>query len=102
MVNRLNQGTIIKASGISFPLLIVSKNTINVLNQGVITCPIVIDEVENALHLRVENEEISGLILCEHLRLIDLSERSYSVISELPLSEIINVTDAIQSIFDYI
>lgn len=47
-------------------------------------------------------KESEGYIQCEKLALLDLAVRGYKKIDRLPLSEMINVSDAIQSIFEYI
>ncbi len=51
---------------------------------------------------KLRNGETNGFIQCEKLALLDLSVRGCKKIDELPISEIINVSDAIQSIFEYI
>ena len=43
-----------------------------------------------------------GDIQCEKLALLDLSVRGYKKVDRLPISEMINVSDAIQGIFEYI
>ena len=40
-------------------------------------------------------------MLCEQVKLIDLRVRGFKKISEIKYEEIMNITDAIQSIFDY-
>ena len=42
------------------------------------------------------------LIHCEKLALLDLSIRGYKKVDRLPISEMMNVSDAIQGIFEYI
>ena len=39
---------------------------------------------------------------CEKLALLDMSFRGYKKVDRLPISEMINVSDAIQGIFEYI
>lgn len=48
------------------------------------------------------SEENEGYIQCEKLALLDLSVRGYKKVDRLPISEMINVSDAIQGIFEYI
>ena len=50
----------------------------------------------------MNTEENQGYIQCEKLALLDLSIRGYKKVDRLPISEIINVSDAIQGIFEYI
>ena len=50
----------------------------------------------------MSTENTEGYIHCEKLALLDLTIRGYRKIDRLPFSEMINVSDAIQSIFEYI
>lgn len=47
-------------------------------------------------------EENEGYIQCEKLALLDLSVRGYKKVDRLPLSDMMNVSDAIQGIFEYL
>ena len=47
-------------------------------------------------------EENEGYIQCEKLALLDMSLRSYKKVDRLSVSEMTNVADAIQGIFEYI
>ena len=47
-------------------------------------------------------EEIEGYIQCEKLALLDLSIRGHKKIGRISMSELVNVSDAIQGIFDYV
>ena len=47
-------------------------------------------------------EENEGYIQCEKLALLDMSLRGYRKVDQLPISEMMNVSDAIQGIFEYI
>ena len=50
----------------------------------------------------MSTKENEGYIQCEKLALLDLSVRSYKKVDRLPITEMINVSDAIQGIFEYI
>lgn len=50
----------------------------------------------------MSSDETEGYIQCEKLTLLDLSVRDYKKIDHLPFVEMINVSDAIQGIFEYI
>ena len=101
MREKISQGDILKIENIKKPVLIVSKDFFN--KEGmIIGCPIFPEGDSGALHIRIEGEEISGYVHCEQMALLDLRVRGYSKKDRIPLPEIIDVTDAIQSIFDYI
>lgn len=42
-----------------------------------------------------------GIVLCEQMKLLDLRVRRYKKLTELNIEDVMNITDAIQSIFDY-
>lgn len=95
------QGDIIKIEGIEFPVLVVSKDFFN-QTKSVIVCPVVSGVEEGPLHIQVMTNKITGTVLCENLKYLDLSRRRYSKKDSVSLSYIIEITGAIQSIFDYV
>ncbi len=97
----LHQGDILKIEKINHPVLVVSKDFFN--SSGEIRgCPIISNSIPGPLHIWMNTEENQGYIQCEKLALLDLSIRGYKKVDRLPISEIINVSDAIQGIFEYI
>ena len=97
----LHQGEILKIEKIKHPVLVVSKDFFNTSGE-IIGCPIVKDSMPGPLHIWMSTGENEGYIQCEKLALLDLSIRGYKKIDRLPISEMMNVSDAIQSIFEYI
>lgn len=97
----LHQGDIIRIEKIKHPVLIVSKDFFNASGE-IIGCPIIKNSIPGPLHIWMSTEENEGYIQCEKLALLDLSIRGYKQIDRLPIPEMINVSDAIQSIFEYI
>ena len=53
-------------------------------------------------HIHIETEDVEGYVQCEKMALLDLNIRGYSKIDRIHYPDIINITDAIQGIFDYI
>lgn len=100
MGNPFEQGDILRVEGIKGPVLIVSKNFFNRSEQAIV-CPVVPNASPDPLHIEIHAEEIEGKVLCEQMKLLDLRFRGYTKISELHYPDIINITDAIQAIFDY-
>lgn len=94
------QGDILKVESIKPPVLVVSKNFFNQSEQAVV-CPIVTENRPDPLHIAVKAGSVEGWAWCERMKLIDLRYRGYKTISRTDYSDIINITDAIQSIFDY-
>lgn len=97
----LHQGEILKIENIKHPVLVVSKDFFNTSGE-IIGCPIIKDSMPGPLHIWMSTEENEGYIQCEKLALLDLSVRGHRRIDRLPISEMINISDAIQSIFEYI
>lgn len=97
----LHQGDILKIEKIRHPVLVVSKDFFNTSGE-IIVCPIINNSKPGPLHIWMSTENTEGYIHCEKLALLDLTIRGYKKIGRLPISEMINVSDAIQSIFEYI
>ena len=97
----LQQGDILKIEKIQHPVLIVSKDFFNTSGE-IIGCPIIKNSFAGPLHIWMSTENTKGYIQCEKLALLDLTVRGYKKIDRLPFSELINVSDAIQGIFEYI
>ena len=97
----LHQGDILKIEKIKHPVLVVSKDFFNTSGE-IIGCPIIINSTPGPLHIWMATEENEGYIQCEKLALLDMSLRVYKKVDRLPISEMINISDAIQGIFEYI
>ena len=97
----VHQGDILKIERIKSPVLVVSKDFFNQTGE-VIGCPIFKDGESGALHIFVAAETVEGYVQCEKIALLDLNIRGFSKIDRIHMSDIINITDAIQGIFDYV
>ena len=100
-MRKISQGDILKVDGIRYPLLVVSKDFFHQTSQ-VIACPIRTDIEESALHIAVKGNRTEGIVQCEDLRLLDIGRRGYRQTDRITIYEIMDITDAIQSIFDYV
>ena len=98
---RAEQGDILKVASIQYPLVVVSKNFFNESGM-VMACPILRDAVCGPLRIRTSNAEMPGYVYCEQLRIVDLNTRQFSRTGFIPLQELMDIMDAIQSIFDYV
>lgn len=96
----IEQGDIIKVEGLKGFYLIVSKNSFNMTEQAIL-CPVVDDASQDPLHIAIKTDEVSGSVLCEQMRMIDLQFRGFKKVSRIPYEVVMDVTDAIQGIFDY-
>lgn len=100
-MSEIHQGDILKIERIRQPVLIASKDFFN-LSGEIIGCPIYADSTEGPLHIYISGKEIEGYVQCEKIVLFDLSVRGYKKMDRIEMKDIMNVTDAIQGIFDYI
>ena len=98
---KAEQGDILKVASIQYPLIVVSKNFFN--ESGlVMACPVLPNAVPGPLRIRCSNDKTPRYIYCEQLRVVDLNVRRFSKTGFIPLQELMDVVDAIQSIFEYI
>ena len=98
----LRQGDIIKIQGYKDRFLLVSKNAFISATGMFHVCPFLPDVPSGPLHIAAtgKNGE-NGTAVCESLKLIDPSVRSCRRLDSLAYRDIINISDAIQGIFEY-
>lgn len=100
----VSQGDIIKVSfnpqkgheqGGYRPAVVVSNNFFNQKTNLTIICPITSTDNKFPLHIPLDNRtKTIGVILCEHIKALDLNARPYTVIERLPkdiLTKVINI-----------
>ena len=69
------------------PALVVSNNIFNEKTNLVIACPITNTDNKFPLHIPLDDRtETTGVILCEHVKTLDLNARGYKFVEKLPLS----------------
>lgn len=94
------QGDILQLESPKICILVLSKDFFNQTGMCV-ACPLMKTAPPDALHIPVYAEDYQGMAMLEQLRSLDLRERYYSKRAELSIDQIQNITDAVQSIFDY-
>lgn len=100
-MEQLHQGDILKIEKIKHPVLVVSKDFFNSSGE-IIGCPIIDNSIPGPLHIWIATEDNEGYVQCEKLALLDLTIRGYKKVDRLLISEMMNIADAIQGIFEYI
>lgn len=103
----VKQGTIIK---INFnpqsgheqagyrPAVVISNNFFNQKANLSIVCPITNTNNHFPLHIPLdERTKTTGVILCEHIKSLDLNSRTYQEIEELPKDILDRVIDVVYS-----
>lgn len=101
----VKQGTIIKLnfnpqigheqSGFR-PAVVISNNIFNQKTNLTIVCPITNTNNKFPLHISLDNRtKTTGVILCEHLKALDLNTRQYQIVEELPEDILDNVINTV-------
>lgn len=101
MKETLHQGDIVKIERIKSPVLVTSKDFFNQTGE-IIGCPILQDSSASPLHIKIRTDSTEGYVQCEKLSLLDLNVRGFLKTDRILMEDIINITDAIQGIFDYV
>lgn len=97
----IHQGDILKIERIKNPVLVTSKDFFNQSGE-IIGCPIFSCDSNSPLHIYIKTNDVEGYVQCEKMALLDLNVRRYKKMDGISVADVINLTDAIQSIFDYI
>ena len=67
------------------PALVISNNFFNQKTNLTIVCPITNTNNRFPLHIPLDDRmETTGVILCEHVKALDLNARTYRVVEQLP------------------
>ena len=78
------------------PALVISNNTYNNRTKMAIVCPITNTSKEFPLHVELdERVDTTGVILCEHVRAMDIYEWGYKYIVKLPKDLLKKVSEII-------
>lgn len=80
------------------PAVVISNNIFNQKAKLAIVCPITNTNNYFPLHIPLdERTKTTGVILCEHIKALDLNSRSYQVVEKLPKDILENVIDIVYS-----
>ena len=97
----IDQGDIIRVSHGRVPFLVVSSAFYNQSGLAVV-CPIVPDALPDAMHIQIDTEQISGIVLCEQIAVVSIADRACNIKSHLFGSSLLEIIFRVQSIFDYV
>lgn len=101
MKNKYAQGDVIKIDGKKNLFLIVSNNTFIRYTGSFHICPLVTDADNGPLHIEVHTSKgFNGKAICEQLLLINPSNKSCSKCDDISYDQIMNISDAVQGIFE--
>lgn len=78
------------------PAVVVSNNFFNKKTNLIFVCPITNTVSDFPLHVKLDERTITtGVILCEHLKALDINKRTYKIIESLPKDILEQVIDII-------
>ena len=97
------QGDIIKINGFAKKLFVVVSKNAFIRATGVFhVCPFMEGVPDGPLHIAAAGRNNNaGTVICEQIKLIDPSARRCVRIDSLLYGDIMNISDAIQGIFEY-
>ena len=101
MKGTVSQGDILRIEKLKNSVLVASKDYFNQTGE-IIGCPIYPDGEPGPLRIKISTNDGDGYVHCEKLALLDLNSRRFSKTGSIVMPEIMDITDAIQGIFDYI
>ena len=96
----IEQGDLLKIEGIQSPVIVVSNNFFNQSGR-VIVCPILKTAVPGPLHIPLTASAVEGVVLCEQVRYLDLRARRWSKLTQTHDFDILDISDAVVSMFEY-
>ncbi len=100
MRTAVEQGDVLELEENRRQVLVLSKNFFNQTGLCIV-CPVISEASSDALHIKVKAGDLEGFALCEQIKTIDLVKRRFRKRGSLSFAQIQEITDAVQSIFDY-
>lgn len=80
------------------PALVVSNDFFNEKTNMTIVCPITNTDNKFPLHVPLDERTVTtGVVLCEHIRSMDIQARGYTVIEEIPADLLEKVLEIVQA-----
>ena len=96
----VEQGDLLKVEGIQHPVIVVSNNFFNESGKAIV-CPILKKAVPGPLHIELKDSTVEGFVLCEQVRYLDLASRRYLKLTQTHYFDIMDISDAVSSMFEY-
>lgn len=80
------------------PAVVLSNNIFNEKTNLTIVCPITNSNNDFPLHVPLDKRtKTTGVILCEHIKALDLNRRKYQIVETIPSDILENVIDIVYS-----
>lgn len=78
------------------PAIVISNNFFNRITNLAIICPITNTNNQFPLHISLDDRtNTTGVVLCEHVRTLDLKARNYAFIESIPKDILNKVIDIV-------
>lgn len=78
------------------PALVISNDFFNQKTNLTIVCPITNTNNRFPLHIPLDDRTVTtGVVLCEHVKALDLNARSYRVVEQIPKDLLRTVIDVV-------
>jgi len=80
----------------SRPAVVISNNYFNEKAKLAIVCPITNTDKDFPLHVRLDDRtKTTGVVLCEHVKSLDINSRTYKTIETMPKDILENVINKV-------
>jgi len=100
-MNDVEQGDLLQIDGIAYPLIVVSNHYFN-QSGNVLVCPILKKAAPGPLHIALKDCPVEGFVLCEQVRYINLAARPFSKLTATHYFDIMDISDAVMGLFEYV
>ena len=95
------QGSVLRVDQLKFPVVVVSNKEFN-KSGAALVCPIMKTAAAGPLHTPVAFGNTEGVVLCEQVKFLDLKRRHYSVTGTVDYYCIMDISDAVIGIVEYL
>lgn len=84
------------------PAVVISNGFFNEKTNLAILCPITNTDNKFPLHIPLDNRtQTTGVVLCEHVKTVDLNARPYTVVEKIPVDILLKVIDIVFSEIEF-
>ena len=84
------------------PAVVISNDFFNQKTNLAILCPITNTDNKFPLHIPLDNRtQTTGVVLCEHVKTVDLNARPYTVVEKIPADILLKVIDIVFSEIEF-
>ena len=84
------------------PAVVISNDFFNQKTNLAILCPITNTDNKFPLHIPLDNRtQTTGVVLCEHVKTVDLNARPYTIVEKIPADILLKVMDIVFSAIEF-